>query len=205
MREIRYPVIPLSRYPVRQATGKQTNGQTIFYILYLIICFLFIGLNGCGYTTRSSITRLYRNIHVRPFVNKIDITSDTSVARRYKTYYPLLENDITRKVIDQFILDGDLRLVKEEEADLVLEGELVDYRRDALRYSGTDDRDIEEYRISLVVNLKFYDGRKKTLLWEIGSLIGDTTYLSQESESLAISDAVNDLARRVVDSLVDIW
>ena len=176
-------------------------------IIFLVtgFCLLVATITGCGYSTRSSITKLYRAIHVRPFVNKIDITSDTSVARRYKTYYPLLENDITRKVIDQFILDGDLRLVKEEEADLVLEGELIDYRRDALRYSGTDDRDVEEYRISLVVNLKFYDPRKKTLLWEVASLIGDTTYLSQESESSAISDAVNDLARRVVDSLVDMW
>jgi len=168
--------------------------------------FFVIGLAGCGYTTRSLITQSYQTIYVRPFVNKINITSDTSVARRYKTYYPLLENDITRRVIDQFILDGNLRIAREEDADLILEGELVDYRRDALRYTGADDKQVEEYRISLMVNLRLYDGSGQTLLWKVNNFIGDTTYFTQDqSESQAISEAVSDLARRVIDRVVDIW
>lgn len=166
-----------------------------------------IGLSGCGYTTRSLISQQgYYTIYVRPFVNKIDITSETSVAREYKIYHPLLENDITRKVIDQFILDGNLRLAKEEDADLILGGELINYRKDTLRYTGTDDEEVEEYRVSLVVNLKLYDTSKQTLVWEVGSFVGDTTYIPQEkSESTAISEAVSDLARRIVNRTVDIW
>ena len=178
------------------------------YTMLLVICYsLFaIIIAGCGYTTRSLITQDYQTIYVSPFINQINITSETSVARRYKTYYPLLENDITRKVIDQFILDGNLRLAKEEDAHLVLRGELVDYRRDALRYTGADDQEIEEYRISLVVNLRLYDTSGQTLLWEVNNFVGDTTYFSQtKSEFQAISEAVSDLARRVVDRVVDIW
>ena len=189
-------------------TRIRTNKKNKFtqLILFAICYLLFTTISGCGYTTRSLITRDYQTVYVCPFANKIDITSDTSVARRYKTYYPLLENDITRKVIDQFILDGNLRLTKEEDADLVLQGELVDYRRDALRYTGRDDEDVEEYRISLIVNLKLYDHRNKTLLWEVGNFVGDTTYFTQEkSESSAISEAIADLARRVVDRVVDVW
>ena len=175
-------------------------------LLLLTTCYLLLTtISGCGYTTRSLITKDYQTIYVHPFVNKIDITSDTSVARRYKIYHPLLENDITRQVIDQFILDGNLRLAKEEDADLVLKGELIDYRKDALRYTGKDDKEVEEYRISLVVNLKLYGNPSKTLLWEIKNFVGDTTYFTQESESSAISQAINDLARRVVDRTVDIW
>ncbi len=170
-------------------------------------CLLVATIPGCGYTVRSSISQLgYRTIYVGPFVNKIDITSETSVARRYKTYYPLLENDITRQVIDQFILDGNLRLAKEEDADLILKGELVDYRRDALRYTAVDDEEVEEYRISIVVNLQLHDALKQTLSCEINNFVGDTTYFPQrKSESSAIKDAVDDLARRVVDRIVDIW
>jgi hypothetical protein len=177
---------------------------TSWFIGLLGIC--AFGLAGCGYTTRSLITQDYQTIYVRPFVNKISITGDTSVARQYKTYYPLLENDITRRVIDQFILDGNLRIVKEEDADLILEGELVNYRKDALRYTGADDKQVEEYRISLVVNLRLYDVSAQSLLWKVNNFVGDTTYFLQaKSESQAISEAVSDLARRVVDRAIDIW
>ena len=175
---------------------------------FFIIVMLSLGLTaiaGCGYATRSVISQLYKTIYVRPFLNKIDITKETSVARRYQVYQPLLENDITREVINEFILDGSLRLAKEEDADLILEGELVDYRKDALSYKGEDDKDVEEYRISIVVNLKLHDISKQTILWEVGSFVGDTTYLTQASESSAIAEAVNDLARRIIDGVTDIW
>jgi hypothetical protein len=186
-------------------TDKKNRCTQIILLSILYSLLSTIIISGCGYTTRSLITKDYQTIYVAPFVNKIDIVSDTSVARGYKTYYPLLENDITRQVIDQFILDGNLRLAKQGDADLVLQGELVDYRRDALRYTGSDDEDVEEYRISLVVNLKLYDRRNETLLWEVSNFIGDTTYFTQESESSAINQAVSDLARRIVDRVVDIW
>jgi len=184
---------------------KKINRLLLISFLLTTYYLLLTTISGCGYTTRSMITQDYQTIYVRPFVNKIDITSETSVARRYKTYHPLLENDITRQVIDQFILDGNLRLAKEEGADLILEGELVDYRKDALRYTGEDDKEVEEYRISLVVNIRLYDTSSQTLLWQVNNFVGDTTYFIQQSESSAISAAVDDLARRVVDRVVDIW
>ena len=177
-----------------------------FLRFWLLACCLSFLVTGCGYTTRSLITQDYQTIYVRPFVNKINITGETSVARRYQTYYPLLENDITRKVIDQFILDGNLRLAEEGNADLILEGELVDYRRDALRYTGADEEEVEEYRISLVVTLRLYDVSAETLLWQVKNFTGDTAYFTaSKSESQAISEAVSDLARRVVDRVIDIW
>jgi hypothetical protein len=181
------------------------NRYTQIIFLFSVLCFLSSAIVGCGYTTRSLIRKRYQTIYVSPFVNKIDITTETSVARRYKIYHPLLENDITRQVIDQFILDGNLRLAKEEEADLVLKGALVDYRRDALRYTGNDDKEVEEYRISLAVNIKLYDTSGQTFLWETNNFVGDTTYFTTGSESSAISAAVDDLARRIVDHVVDIW
>jgi hypothetical protein len=188
-----------------QASGP---GLPLFSFLLLVVCCLLLA-SGCGYSTRSLIGQLYKTIHVRPFVNKIDITSDTSVARKYKTYHPLLENDVTRKVIDRFILDGNLRIAKEEGADLVLYGELVDYRRDALRFTGEDDKEVEEYRINIVVNLKLYDSSEQTWLWEVNGFAGDASYFTQgslvTSESSAINEAVSDLARRIVNRTVDIW
>ncbi|MBU0549281.1 MAG: hypothetical protein KJ838_03045 [Candidatus Omnitrophica bacterium] len=188
------------------------NSPSVRFFSLVTGCLLFVSIviiSGCGYSTRSLITKDYRTIYIAPFVNKIDITAVTSVASRYKIYRPLLEKDITREVIDQFILDGNLRLTREEEADLILEGELVDYRRDALRYMGQDNKEVEEYRISLAVNIKLYDTGKGVVLWDVASLVGDTTYFTQgslaKSEAAAINEATSDLARRVVDRVVEVW
>ena len=185
---------------------KKRNRASLTFFLLITYHLLLTTITGCGYTTRSIITQDYQTIYVRPFANKIDITSEISVARKYRTYHPLLEKDITRQVIDQFILDGNLKLAKEEDADLILEGELIDYRRDALRYMGADEKQVEEYRISLVVDLKLLDASSQDLLWEVKNFVGDTTYFTQEeSESSAISKAVSDLARRIVDRAIDVW
>ena len=179
------------------------------YKLSIIPFLLLLCVAGCGYSTRSLISSTYKTIHVRAFANKIDITKDTSVARQYQIYHPLLENDLTRKVIDQFILDVNLRISNEDDADLILEGELVNYRKEALRYTGEEDREIEEYRIYITVNLKLYDTQKQAFLWELTNFTGDSSYFTQgtlsKSESQAIDDAISDVARRIVNRVVDVW
>lgn len=165
------------------------------------------GLLGCGYTTRSMISDKFRTIYVVPFVNKIDITKETDVANKYKIYKPMLETDVTKSVINKFLLDGNLRPAKEGSADLVLKGELVEFRRDPLRY--TDSDEVEEYRLNLVVNISLWDNRENKLVWEENNFTGDATYFTRgptaKSEDTAINDAMNDLARRIVERTVEQW
>lgn len=177
----------------------QITQITLFLVVVLY-------LTGCGYTTRSFITNKYKTIYVAPFENAIDITKDTDASSRYKTYRPLLETDISREVINRFISDGNLSISRKDEADLTLNGKLVDFRRDALRY--TSDEDVEEYRISLKVDLSLTEKDKK-LLWEEKALIADTTYFVSgphaKSESTAIDEAVKDLSRRIVERVIESW
>jgi len=175
--------------------------------LFLAICYMLFAISGCGYTTRSLISTRFKTIYVTPFLNKIDIASETSTSRNYQLYRPLLETDITRAVIDRFVLDGNLRIEKEHDADLILKGFLVDYRRDVLRYESDDNP--EEYRISLVVDISLWDRKQDKLLWEEKSFIGDTTYFltgaNVKTEDTAISDATTDLARRIIERVVEEW
>ena len=168
---------------------------------------LVTGLIGCGYTTRSMISDRFRTIYVEPFLNKVDITQETDTAYKYKIYKPMLETDITKSVIDKFLFDGNLRPQDSESADLVLKGELVEFRRDPLRY--TDSDEVEEYRINLIVNISLWDNRENKLVWEEKNFTGDTTYFtrgtSAKSEDTAISDAISDLARRIVERTVEQW
>ncbi len=162
---------------------------------------------GCGYTTRSAIFSGTKNIYIAQFKNKIDFTSDYNEYKKLRTYFPLLEVSITNEVIDKFLSDGNLRISKEENADFILTGELLEYRRDALRYD--DDQDVDEYRINLVVSLSFWNSEENKQQWVETRFVGDTTYFTTgslaKSEQTAVNDAVRDLAKRIVERVVDDW
>lgn len=181
-------------------------------IVLSVVCCLFSGFfSGCGYTTRSAISGEFRTVYIAPFVNKIDITKESDVGSQYKVYRPLLETDITREVNHKFLWDGNLKPVSSEKADLTLKGELVEFVRDPVRYD--DNEEVEEYRLNLRVNLTLWDNRKDKLVWEEKNFTGDTTYFTsfhpvvseRITESQAITNAITDLARRIVERTVEEW
>ncbi|MDD2654750.1 MAG: LptE family protein [Candidatus Omnitrophica bacterium] len=176
-------------------------------ILSIFFSFSITLLSGCGYTTRSLISQEYKTIYVTPFVNKVDITQEFYAASKYRIYRPKLETDITTYVINRFLFDGNLKPSREETADMILKGELMDFRRDPLRYD--DDDNVTEYRLNIVVNLTMIDKARGEVLWQENNFTGDTTYFTTgslaKSEDAAIKDALNDLARRIVERTVEQW
>ncbi|MCX5711385.1 MAG: LptE family protein [Candidatus Omnitrophica bacterium] len=168
---------------------------------------LTVVLSGCGYTTRSMIASKYRTIYVQPFVNKIDITNEAYSANKYRIYRPLLESDVTKKVINKYLFDGNLKPVKESKADVILKGELIDFRKDPLRYDQSDN--VAEYRINIVLNISLWDRASDTLIWEENGFTGDYSFFTSgsqaTSEDSAVTKALDDLARRVVERTVEQW
>jgi hypothetical protein len=162
---------------------------------------------GCGYTTRPGLASHLRTIYVKPFANKIDVTRLTTGFERFPIYRHQMEVDITSAVISRYQFTGLLRPASAERADCRLEGELVDFRRDALRYDASQE--VEEWRLNVVVNLRFFDQATQTLLWEEGRFTGDTTYFAlganAESEATALDRAITDLAKRIVERTVEAW
>lgn len=180
--------------------------------LLVVSCWLLVvGICGCGYSTRSMISDKFRTIYVTPFINKIDITKETDVAAKYKIYKPLIETDITKAVINKYLFDGNLKPVRQENADLTLKGEVIEFRRDPLRY--TDSDEVEEYRINLVVDITLWDNKENKIAWEEKGFTGDSTYFTtfapasveKKSDDTAVSDAITDLARRIVERTVEQW
>ncbi|MBI3319573.1 MAG: hypothetical protein HYZ89_03190 [Candidatus Omnitrophica bacterium] len=142
---------------------------------------------------------------MKPFTNKIDLTQLTTDYQRFPIYRPGMEVDVMNAVINRFQFTGLLRPAAPANADSRLEGELVEFRRDALRFNASQQ--VEEWRLSVVVNLRFYDLHTNTVLWEEAPLIGDATYFAlganAESEAKALDRAIKDLARRVVERAVE--
>ncbi len=167
----------------------------------------FVCGSGCGYTSRSNIADKYHTVYIPAFKNKVDISKETT-ASNLRLYRPHLETDITAAVTQRFLLDGNLKPVDSaENADLVLTGSLIDFRKDALSYNRNDD--VTEYRVSVVVSLALTRPGSEAPVWVEPSFTGYTTYFltgnRSSSESVAIADAIKDLARRIVERTIDQW
>jgi len=181
-------------------------------IVFLALLTMFMA--GCGYTTGSLLPSHIQTIHVQPFRNRIELTEELKFDEyRFRSYRAHLETDITKEVIDRFINDGHLKVVGEEEADIILSGELIDYLRHPVRY-GSDNETVEEYRVSIVCSVEVKDVKKDKLLWREPRIIGDSTYSDSDSslergyytsESSAVSSAVSDLARRIANRVIEAW
>ena len=176
-------------------------------LLLTAYCLLLTASWGCGYTTRPGLASNLRTIYVKPFVNKIDVTQLTTGDERFPIYRHRMEADLTNAIIDRFQFTGLLRPAGAERADTRLEGELIAFRRDALRYDA--NQQVEEWRLNVVVNLRMFDQTKQTLMWEEESFTGDTTYFAVgakvESEAKALDRAITDLAKRIVERAVENW
>jgi hypothetical protein len=182
----------------------QKSGLSAFCLL---LSAFWVLTNGCGYTTRPGLASHLKTIYIKPFVNKIDLTVLSTNQQQFPIYRHGMEVDMTNEVINRYQFTGLLRPARADTADCRLEGELVEFRRDALRYDAS--RQVEEWRLNIVVNLKFIDQTTNTVLWEEQGFTGDTTYFATgaraESEASALSRARTDLARRIVERSVESW
>ena len=162
---------------------------------------------GCGYNTASLLPPELNSIHVANFVNKIDPTREVSDKRMSYNYWPGLENQITRGVIDGFIFDRHLDVKPEAKAVLSLKGELVDFRQYPLSYDGNEN--VEELRVQILVNLELYNNETGELLWKEVNFMGWSSYnLSgpeTRNEAEGVRAAVKDISLRIVERVVENW
>jgi len=163
-------------------------------------------LGGCGYTTKALLPENVKTVHVAPVKNAIDLSAEISDKTPFRVYRPGLEVELTNAIINRYIFDGTLKVVSPEKADAVLEAGLVDYRRDALRYS--EGEDIQEYRLSIVLDARLYQKADGTTLWS-RRITGDTTFFLQGSRAISEDEAatkvVDDAARRVIEATIEYW
>ena len=173
----------------------------------LLAAVLGLAASGCGYTTRPGIASHLRTVYVKPFANQIDLTALGTGRERFPIYRHQMEIDLTNAVIRRYQFTGLLRPAKPHRADTLLEGELISFQRDPLRFDASSN--VEEWRLSLIVNLRFTDQTTKLLVWEEASFTGDITYFvtgaNAETEASALARAITDLAKRIVERTVEDW
>ena len=185
-----------------------TKPRFLVYGKLILLYFALFAFIGCGYTSTACIYPTGTTMGIKPFLNKINIADEMSEYRRLVNYFPLLETKVTNAVIDRFILDGSLKVAQLEVSDLILEGEVLRYARDALQYSDNNE-EVTEYRVPLFSNITLKNVKTEQIFWQENNFAGDATYFTQGSlaktETQAVEDAISDLARRIVERVVEEW
>jgi len=186
---------------------QKAKGETMTRLFLIFFVSFFLAISGCGYTTSSLLPGDLKSIYVDNLKNSINVTAEQSNLRMYRGYRPGMERELTTAVNDKFLQDGNLRIAKESKADLILTGELIDFRREALRYDANNN--VEQYRIVMVVNIELKNRKAGTEMWSEKGFSGESTYLTggplAKSETAAVHDAILDLARRIVERTVEAW
>lgn len=149
---------------------------------------------ACGYTFRGTLPGHLKTVGVPVFKNR--------------TSEPAVENFITRAIVEAFSTNGRLRVVKPEDADAILEGEIIEYRVDSVAFD--PNANVRQYRLTVTLNLRFRDVRENKVLYARSGFQerADFRVPAAVSETLvreetALRTAAVDIGRAVVSSTVE--
>jgi len=106
---------------------------------------------GCGvYSFSSSGKAAFESLHVNQFENR---TIEYQLADR-----------LTDAVVDAFIRDNTVTIMEPSQAEAVMNGTVVSYRREAYTY---DQQDIvTEYAVKVGLNIKVVKSESDEVIWE---------------------------------------
>lgn len=180
-------------------------------LIFLLAVFCAASLAGCSYATHTAAYKKATRIYVKPFENKVDlnITAEYSDRNPYRLYRAGMETKITDAIIDRFLVDGYLKVVsRQDDADLVLSGALVNFDKQPLRYDQRSE-DVSEYRANIIVDMSLENVPQGKTAWSEKGFVGFFEYNqsgpNSVSEDTAINNAIADLAKRIIERTVEDW
>lgn len=153
----------------------------------------FAVLTGCGYSSKSKLPDGIRTIAVPIFRNQ--------------TFRREIELELAQALRKEILAKTDLKLVdlKSKIAHSALEGEIIDFELVRLRENEEDEA--VEYRVNLVVNIKFHNLRTGEVIYSVDNLQRNAEFLVSKGEGLAKAreEAVRELSREIVSQVLHRW
>jgi len=151
---------------------------------------------GCaGYHVGPVSDPGYRSVAVPMFKNK--------------TLVPQLEAQVTNGIIKRLQTDGAVQVESPQDADVILVGEILHYRRELLRSSNNDSNEPREYRIVIEARVEARNRvtgelvvKPTVVTGQVSTFIGSDL---QTAEYQALPLIADDLSKRVVTLLVERW
>lgn len=163
--------------------------------LLMIFVFICFAISGCfGYRVGTLLPKELKTIHVPVFKN---LTNE-----------PNLELRATNAVIERLNRDGTLKTVPDrDKADSILEATIIKYERKPVRFRGGSAPG--EYRLTITVKATFINLETDKILWKDKLISGEAEFIVSgslpSSEAGALPAAFEDLAKDVVEAIVEGW
>ncbi len=164
-----------------------------FRLLFFILCFLF---SGCGYHlvgTGNTLPPHLKTIFIPVFENS--------------SSQPEIHRELTSAIVQSFITDGRLKVAKKNNADMVVNGNLIYYDTRAASFSSQDLA--SDIIIELQVDVEVTDQVKNKLFmkkilktqWDYKSTSEIAN--SESARQEALEEAYKDLGNRLVSLIID--
>ncbi len=159
--------------------------QTVCLIL------IFALISGCGYSTKSLISRKINSIYIPVFDNT--------------TFRRGLEFELTKAVKDEIMSKTNLRIVQKDSADTILYGTIRSVTEGILTQDITDN--IVESRLTIHVGIKLKDRRTGRVLISENDLKNSAEFIVKRGETIdsAAEEGLAELAKVIVYHLEDKW
>jgi hypothetical protein len=178
--------------------AREAGGRPSSIVFFLLSMLLLLSSCGYGFTSVGGIVpRDTKTIAIPAFVND--------------TAEPLVDVEMTKAVVKEFLTDGRLKVVSAETADLVLKGKVTKFEMIPAAY--TVDNYVQAYRVYIGLNVTVEDVKTHKIILQdtgIGSVfnatygvsIGDITTTKIAKEA-ALQSASKDVASTVRSRLLD--
>lgn len=155
-----------------------------FLFLLLPLC-----VTACWYSTSSRTAKDIKSIAV-PFFNNM-------------TTEPDLEINVTERIINYLIDDNTLKVLNEDNADAVLEGDIVEFTNTP--FSFNVDLNADEYRVVLVVKVSLHNRKLNEPIWQDQRITGDAAYFLDAAEAgLTYEDALEESIEEITEQILNL-
>ncbi len=164
---------------------------------FVLLCAALFVFTGCGYhvagMAKGTMPGGVTSLAIPFFVNR--------------TQRPDIEKVITTAFIDEFV--NNVEVVDREKAGAVLEGTIKTYTLKPVSFTESDV--IQEYRLTITMDLRLVSTSTGEVLWEDGNVMDyedfrvDTTDVNatKEAEKKALEKMAKDTARLVKERLIE--
>ena len=156
--------------------------------------FLFLGIWGCGYSLEGRKTSLPQDIRTIAIPTMANKTLEAGI-----------ENVFTRAMIREFNLDGRLKVVRQKQADSILEGVIQDFSISSISY---DTAGLAlEYSVEVTMGLTLRRIDTGEVLWKAPSMKETEEYrvvsnvLTNEARK---QEAIEEIARELAETIHDL-
>ncbi|MBI5206535.1 MAG: hypothetical protein HY934_01965 [Candidatus Firestonebacteria bacterium] len=157
------------------------------YFSIMLIFHLLVVIGGCGYTAKRVLPENIKTISLILFSNK---------TLQYK-----IENIFSDKLIEEFIMDGRLKVSNKDSADSILSGEISQYLKQPAAVD--KNKNILEYKLTLIISVSLKDNKDAILYEEKNIRASYNYYPERQSEEEALDRLMKNMSRKLVKEIIE--